>query len=32
MTNAWLKEISEELGWDDRHRSYRALCAVFHAL
>lgn len=31
-TNAWLKELMEELGWQDRHRAYRALRAVLHAL
>ncbi len=31
-TNAWLKELAEELGWTDRHRAYRALRAVLHAL
>jgi uncharacterized protein (DUF2267 family) len=31
-TNTWLKELMEELGWDDRHQAYRALAAVLHAL
>jgi uncharacterized protein (DUF2267 family) len=31
-TNTWLKELMEELGWDDRQRAYRALAAVLHAL
>lgn len=31
-TNAWLKELMEELDWQDRHRAYRALRAVLHAL
>jgi uncharacterized protein (DUF2267 family) len=31
-TNTWLKELREELGWDDRHRAYHALRAVLHAL
>lgn len=31
-TNVWLKEIMEEMGWDDRHRAYLALRAVLHAL
>ncbi|MBE0480137.1 MAG: DUF2267 domain-containing protein [Dehalococcoidia bacterium] len=31
-TNAWLKEIMEEMGWDDRHRAYIALRAVLRAL
>jgi uncharacterized protein (DUF2267 family) len=32
LTNAWLKELAEELGWDDRERAYHALGAVLHAL
>jgi uncharacterized protein (DUF2267 family) len=32
LTNAWLKEVSEAVGWDDRQRSYRALRATLHAL
>jgi uncharacterized protein (DUF2267 family) len=33
LTNAWLKELSEELGWaHDRGRAYHALRAVLHAL
>jgi uncharacterized protein (DUF2267 family) len=31
-TNAWLKELSEELGWEDRRQAYHALRAVLHAL
>lgn len=31
-TNVWLGDLSEELGWDDPHRSYRALRATLHAL
>jgi uncharacterized protein (DUF2267 family) len=31
-TNALLKELMEELGWEDRERAYRALAAVLHAL
>ena len=31
-TNAWLKELMEELGWDDRHRAYLALRATLHAV
>ncbi len=31
-TNVWLKEVMEEMGWDDRHRAYRALREVLHAL
>jgi uncharacterized protein (DUF2267 family) len=30
-TNAWLKEIMEVMG-ADRHRAYRILAAVLHAL
>ncbi|MGD2131370.1 MAG: DUF2267 domain-containing protein [Maricaulaceae bacterium] len=32
LTNTWLNEIMEELGWEDRHRAYRGLRAVLHAL
>ena len=32
LTNAWLHELSEEMGTDDRHRAYHALRAVLHAL
>jgi uncharacterized protein (DUF2267 family) len=32
LTNTWLKEIGEELHWDDRHRSYLALRGTLHAL
>jgi uncharacterized protein (DUF2267 family) len=31
-TNAWIKELTEELGWDDRQKAYHALGAVLHAL
>jgi len=31
-TNTWLKELMEELGWEDRQRTYHALGAVLHAL
>lgn len=31
-TSVWLKELMEELSWDDRHRAYHALRAVLHAL
>ncbi len=31
-TNVWLKELMEELGWDDRQRAYHALAAVLHTL
>lgn len=30
--NQWLKQIMEELGWDNRHKAYVALRAVLHAL
>lgn len=30
--NAWLKELAQELGWDDRQRAYHALRSVLHAL
>jgi uncharacterized protein (DUF2267 family) len=31
-TNAWLNEIMQELGWQDRHGAYAALRATLHAL
>ena len=31
-TNEWLKELNNLMDWDDRHRSWRLLRAVFHAL
>jgi uncharacterized protein (DUF2267 family) len=31
-TNVWLKDLMEELGWEDRYRAYHALRAVLHAL
>jgi uncharacterized protein (DUF2267 family) len=31
-TSTWLKELMEELGWEDRHRAYHALRAALHAL
>jgi len=32
QTNAWLKEIGEELHWEDRRRAYLALRGTLHAL
>jgi len=31
-TNVWLKELMEEMAWDDRQRAYHALREVLHAL
>lgn len=31
-SNLWLKEITEELGTNDKHRAYLALCSTLHAL
>jgi uncharacterized protein (DUF2267 family) len=31
-TSAWLKELGQELGWDDRHATYLELRATLHAL
>jgi uncharacterized protein (DUF2267 family) len=31
-TNAWLNDLMEVLGWQDRHRAYVALRATLHAL
>jgi uncharacterized protein (DUF2267 family) len=32
VTNKWLNEIAEHLGWDDHQKCYHALRAVLHAL
>jgi uncharacterized protein (DUF2267 family) len=32
LTNTWLKELMDDLDWDDRHRAYRGLRATLHAL
>lgn len=31
-TNLWLKDIMQELGWEDRHKAYMALRTTLHAL
>jgi uncharacterized protein (DUF2267 family) len=31
-TGAWFNELMEELGWNDRHRTYQVLRAVLHTL
>jgi uncharacterized protein (DUF2267 family) len=31
-TNSWLKNVMQELEWDDRHRAYLAFRATVHAL
>jgi uncharacterized protein (DUF2267 family) len=31
-TQAWLRDLSEELGWEDEHKAYLALRAVFKLL
>jgi uncharacterized protein (DUF2267 family) len=31
-THIWLKELMEELWWEDQHRAYLALRATLHAL
>ncbi len=31
-THIWLKDLMEELWWDDQHRAYLALRATLHAL
>jgi uncharacterized protein (DUF2267 family) len=31
-TNAWLKQLMEEMGWPDRQKAYHALREVLHAL
>ncbi len=32
LSNLWLKQIMERLGWSDRQRAYRALRATLHAV
>jgi uncharacterized protein (DUF2267 family) len=32
VTNEWLKDLSNLMDWEDRHRSWRLLRAVLHAL
>jgi uncharacterized protein (DUF2267 family) len=32
LTNEWLKDLGEQLGWEDRQRAYRLLRAVLQAL
>jgi uncharacterized protein (DUF2267 family) len=32
ITNVWLDEIMNEMGWSDRHKAYTALRAVLHIL
>ena len=31
-TNAWLNELREELGWQDKHAAYLAMRSTLHAL
>lgn len=31
-THIWLRDLMEELGWQDRHKAYLALRTVLHAL
>ncbi len=31
-TELWLRDLMEDLGWQDRGRAYRALQVVLHAL
>jgi uncharacterized protein (DUF2267 family) len=32
LTNTWLHDLMERMGWLDQHRAYHALRAVLHAL
>jgi uncharacterized protein (DUF2267 family) len=32
VTNAWLNDLMEALGWEDRHEAYLTLRATLHAL
>jgi len=31
-TNVWLNDLTDRMGWQDKHRAYHALRAVLHAL
>ena len=31
-TNEWLKDIEEQIGWEDRHFAFQSLRAVLHVL
>jgi len=31
-TNIWLRDIMQELGWEDRHKTYVGLRTTLHAL
>jgi uncharacterized protein (DUF2267 family) len=31
-TNLWLKDLMEELGWEDRHKAYQGFRVTLHAL
>jgi uncharacterized protein (DUF2267 family) len=31
-TNEWVNDVNERIGWDHKHRAYRLLRAVLHAL
>jgi len=31
-TNAWLNELLQELGWQDKHAAYRAMRGTLHAI
>ncbi|WP_050930872.1 DUF2267 domain-containing protein [Aestuariivita boseongensis] len=31
-TNVWVNDINERLGWDNKHRAYRLMRAVLHAV
>jgi hypothetical protein len=32
LSNLWLNELMAAVGWDDKPRAYRLLCATLHAL
>lgn len=32
LTNIWLNDVMDQLGWHDKHRAYRALRVVLHTL
>ena len=32
LTHAWINDLDSQLRWNDKHKSYRVLAAVLHAL
>lgn len=32
LTHSWIKDLDKRLGWENKHRSYRLLRSVLHAV